>query len=160
MWYLTILYLYVNINTCCCITNGIKKGWLKCWMSENSACVDRVLQGAGALQEHVSDGAGCARQDMEQEQGTSWHPLFLLCASTGNLPPCVTSQVHRVTPAAAAPPAALAHRAASSLLSPLCLSPCSSCALQQLWREQKLQPGCFPGQGVSWWGSAHPVSPC
>lgn len=23
------------------------------------------------------------RQDMEQEQGISWHPLFLLCASTG-----------------------------------------------------------------------------
>lgn len=26
MWYLTILYLYVNINTCFCITNSIKKG--------------------------------------------------------------------------------------------------------------------------------------
>lgn len=57
MWYLTILYLYVNINTCCCITNGIKKGWLKCWMSENSACVERVPQGAAVVaeQERVRD---------------------------------------------------------------------------------------------------------
>lgn len=72
MWYLTILYLYVNINTCCCITNGIKKGWLKCWVSENSACVERVSQGAVVV--------------AEQERVRDWSWLFQAADGAGARP--------------------------------------------------------------------------
>lgn len=126
MWYLTILYLYVNINTCCCITNGIKKGWLKCWMSENSACVEHVHQGTAVMPwpeqqpcrnmsvpspgcSQAGDGAGA------RHLAPQWHPLLLLCVSTGN--PDTSCDIPGAVP------------------------------YTNAWREQKLQAGCFPAAG-------------
>lgn len=140
MWYLTILYLYVNINTCCCITNGIKKGWPKCWMSENSACVERVPQGAAALQEHARDWSWLfPGRTWSRSKAPQWHPLLLLCASAGN--PHTLCDI----------PGTHSHFCCS----PLCSSLCRNCALHKLWREQKLYLAASLQQGVSWWGSSH-----
>lgn len=163
MWYLTILYLYVNINTCCCITNGIKKGWLKRWVSENSACMEHVPQGVVVMleQQHCRavsvTGAGCSRAGHgagERHLAPEWHPLLLLCASTGNPDTCVTSQV-------------LSHSCCCSLATlqgwhtgqPPVYCPLSvycpflpslfagAVPYTSIWREQKLQSGCFPAAG-------------
>lgn len=78
MWYLTILYLYVNINTCCCITNGIKKkrgGWsvgclevLPAWsMFCRGQRWCRSSSPAGTCQWLE---LAVLRQDVEQEEGT------------------------------------------------------------------------------------------
>lgn len=104
-------------------------------------------------------GAGCA-QAGHGAGARQLAPHGILCCSCVPalqiLPPCVTSQVHKVTPAAAPPrhPAVLAHRAASSLLSPLCAGAVPytsfggsrSCSLAASLR-----------QGVSWWSCSHPV---
>lgn len=147
MWYLTILYLYVNINTCCCITNGIKKGWLKCWMSgilpawgvfhrvmpwlEQQPCRNVSVPGAGCSQ--AGDGAGVR------------HLLLsaILCCScapaVGILTPCVTSQVHQLT-RPAAPPATEQcwHQFAVPLFVSLFAG---TVPYRNTWREQKLQSG-------------------
>lgn len=60
MWYLTILYLYVNINTRCCITNGIKKGMtsvLDVWelhLYSQECCSAIAAMAPSALQGQVS----------------------------------------------------------------------------------------------------------
>lgn len=134
MWYLTILYLYVNINTCCCITNGIKKGWLKCWVSENSACMERVPQGAVVVaeQEHVRDWSWL----FQAADGAGARPgsCGILCCSCWN--PGVTAQVTKspvllLLPPLSAGSQCLAPSAAFSSLCPLCFSLCRVCALQE-----------------------------
>lgn len=170
MWYLTILYLYVNINTCCCITNGIKKGWLKCWMSENSACVEHVHQGTAVMPwpeqqpcrnmsvpspgcSQAGDGAGA------RHLAPQWHPLLLLCVSTGN--PDTSCDI----------PGTQSH---SSCCSPPPGTQCSPqltvpsvfvslqepCLTQTLGGSRSCRLAASLRQGVRWQGSSHSVSPC
>lgn len=150
MWYLTILYLYVNINTCCCITNGIKKGWLKCWVSENSACMERVPQGAVVVaeQEHVRDWSWL----FQAADGAGAGPgsCGILCCSCWN--PGVTAQVTKSPVLLLLPPLSAGSQCWLPVLPPVhCALSASlfagSVPYRNTWREQKLQPGCFPAAG-------------
>lgn len=97
MWYLTILYLYVSINTCCCITNGIKKGvtevldvWKLCLCGlafTRAAVVVLSSEGQPLSKMWVTLSRLCSRAGdgaRGRHSNPHWHPLLLVHVSTGN----------------------------------------------------------------------------
>lgn len=156
MWHLTILYLYVNINTCCCITNGIKKGWLKCWMSESSACVERVQQGAAVMlwpeqqpcRNMSVPSAGCSRagDGAGARCLAQRHPLLLLRVSAGDPDTSCDIPGTRSHSSCCSPPAW--HTMQPPVYCPPCVSLFAGAVpYRNAWREQKSQAGCFPAAG-------------
>lgn len=168
MWHLTISYLYVNINTCCCITNGIKKGWLKCWMSENSACVGRVQQGAAVMpwpeqqpcRNMSVPSAGCSRagDGAGARCLAQQHPLLLLRVSAGDPDTSCDIPGTRSHSSCCSPPPGTQCSLPFTVPS-VFLSSQEPCLTGMLGGSRSCRLAASPRQGAPWWGSSRSVLP-
>lgn len=136
MWYLTILYLYVNINTRCCITNGIKKGMtsvLDVWelhLHSQECCSAIAAMAPSALQP-------C--RDRWVQWAGGWAGTVLWCCWHGHMLGIPTLHLkcegdERISPQHF-PLKLLKQNMTTSLLLPLCSSLCRKRALFECLRS-------------------------